>query len=183
MNLNQSPNPLTPAARKFKRKMTEDRTHLSLRRVRESLNRLRQIPIWIRHTVVIWIAADAVTYSAVFVNWACPVWANKEVDLFLCPGYHYTLYSTWYVKFLSEQISRLLYYYAGCKIAVKLSDYLFMVSVILFGFRIIDFLNFLWNFCHYDLLYIDIFWTMLTLIWTVFKGYKPETVAKVKSLF
>lgn len=183
MSLSQSRPPLTPAAQKFKRKMMEGRTRHSLRRVKETLNRLREVPIWIRHTVLIWIAADAVTYSAVFVNWTFPVLANKEVDLFLCPGYHYTLYSTWYIKFLSEQVSRLLYYYAGCKIANRLSDYLFLVSVIFFGFRIIDFVNFLWNFCHYDLLYVDVFFTLLTLIYTVFKGYKPETLARIKSIF
>lgn len=183
MNPNQTQNRLTRMVLKLRQRTMGGLIRLNLLRVRENLSRLRQVPIWIRDTVVIWIAADAVTYSAVFVNWAFPIWANKEVDLFLCPGYHYNLYATWYIKFLSEQISRVLYYYAACKLALRVSDYLFLVSVILFGFRLVDAFNFIWNFCHYELVYIDMFWTALTLIWTVFKGFKPETVCKIKSLF
>lgn len=153
----------------------------SLRLGKEGINRLREVPKWIRQTVVIWVAAEAVLYSSLFVNVLFPTWSNTEVSMFI--GEHYTLYGTWWVKFLSDHVSRVLYGYVAARIALRVSDYLFLVASIFLVFRIFDFLLYFWNFCHDGLVYIDLFWTALTLILTVFKGYKPETIAKIKSLF
>lgn len=98
-------------------------------------------------------------------------------------GEHYTLYATWWVKFLSDHVSRVLYGYIAAKISLRVSDYLFLVAAIFLGFRIFDLLLYFWNFCHDELIYIDLFWTALTLIWAVFKGFKKETICKIKSLF
>jgi len=157
-----------------------------LRVVREitlSISRLKQVPKWIQHAVVILIAAIAQTYTAIIVNWLFPAWSNRQIDLFLCWWYHNKMYPTWYLYYISQDIEKLLITYAFAKVAANLSNYLFLVLVIILGYRIIDVLMLVWNFKRYELIYVDLFWTMLTLIWTVFKGYKPETISKIKSLF
>lgn len=186
MNLNQIQIRLTRMALKLRQRTPAVRTHLS-RHLRKSLEkaqyRLGQVPKWINFTVAIFIASEAVLYAAVFVDWVFPKWANKQVDLFLCPNYSYLMYSTWYVKELSDRLSRVIFWYGCSRMASRLSDYFFLVSVVFLCFRIFDFIMFFWNFSHYTLIYLDMFYTALVMIWTIFKGYKPSTVARIKSIF
>jgi hypothetical protein len=158
-----------------------------LRRVvltmRKNLTRLREIPKWVRETVVILCAARVVCYTAVLLYWLSPSLSLKKVDPFLCPGYHNPMVFVWWVKYLTNDIELFLISYAFCKIASKVSDYLFLVSAIFFVYHASDILMFIWNFKRYSLLYFDLMWVTLILVWSVFKGYKPETVARIKSLF
>jgi len=148
-----------------------------------AINRIRQVPSWVRQTVMILCAARVVCYTAVLLYWLSPSWCLKKVDPFLCPGYHNPMVAVWYVKYICNDIELLLLSYAFCKVCTRLSDYLFLVSVIFFIYHVIDVVMFVWNFKRYDLLYFDLMWTTLALVWSVFKGYKPETVAKIRSLF
>jgi len=148
-----------------------------------SIARLNKIPKWIRDVVFISIISRFVTYLSIFINWGFPTWANRKIDPFLCPGYHNPMYTTWWIYYFTQDLSWLLASYAFCKIASRVSNYLFLVGVIFFGYHLIDSIMYIWNFKQYSLLYIDIFWSMLLLIYTVFKGFKPETIARIKSLF
>ena len=89
----------------------------------------------------------------------------------------------WWIKYLCNDIELFLISYAFCKITSKVSDYLFLVSAIFFIYHATDILMFIWNFKRYDLFYFDLMWVTLILVWSVFKGYKTETVARIKSLF
>jgi len=153
------------------------------RKMRKTLIRLREIPKWVRDTVVILCAARVVCYAAVLLYWISPSLSLKKVDPFLCPGYHNPMVLTWWIKYFCNDIELFLLSYAFCKISAQVSNYLFLVSVIFFGYHVLDCAMFLWNFKRYDLLYFDIMWTALALVWSVFVGYRPETVAKIKSLF
>lgn len=145
--------------------------------------RLGQVPTWIRNTVLLFVYARLINYTAIFVEWLTPAWGNHKVDLFLCPGFSCPMLFKWYVKYISVDLGWLIFSWACVKIAMRVSDYLFLVAAIFVGYHIIDVLMFVWNFQRYNLLYVDMMWTALIFIWTVFKGYRPETVAKVKSLF
>lgn len=162
--------------------LTQAGNHHRLR-VPSSLLNLRQVPRWIRDTVVLSIAARAVTYAAVFMEWGWTTKAAKVIDWFWCPWYSNPMAMKWWIKYFSNDIELLLITYVVCKISAHVSNYLFLVAVIFFGYEIIDTILFLWNFKRYDVFYTDLFWTALTLIWSVFKGYTPETIAKIKSLF
>jgi hypothetical protein len=157
--------------------------HQAVLMMRKSLMRLREIPKWVRETVVIMCAARVVCYTAVLFYWISPSLCVKKVDPFLCPGYHNPMVLVWWIKYLTNDVELFLISYAFCKISAKISNYLFLVSVIFFGYHVLDCLMFVWNFKRYDMLYFDVMWTVLLLVWSVFKGYKPETIAKIKSLF
>lgn len=148
-----------------------------------ALSRVGQAPKWVRETVLIMISARLITYWAIFLYRLYPVWSMVKVDPFLCPSYHNPMVRTWYIKYLCNEIELLLICYAFCKISSKVSNYLFLVSIIFLGYHMIDTLMFFWNFKRYDLFYLDLMWTVLLLIWSVFKGHKPETLSKIKSLF
>jgi hypothetical protein len=163
------------------------RRHLPLRllvlTMRKNLTRLREIPRWIRETVVIMCAARVVCYTAALLYWLSPRLSLKKVDPFLLPSYHNPMVLVWYIKYLCNDIELLLISYAFCKISARVSNYLFLVSVIFFIYHVTDCLMFVWNFKRYDLLYFDLMWTTLAFVVSVFRGYRPETIARIKSLF
>jgi hypothetical protein len=151
--------------------------------MRKSLIRLREIPKWVRETVIIMCAARVVCYAALLLYFFSPSLSVVKVDPFLCPGFHNPMVLVWWVKYLCNDIELLFISYAFCKISSKVSDYLFLVSVIFFAYHVTDVLMFIWNFKRYSLFYFDLMWATLLLVWSVFKGYRLETVAKIKSLF
>ena len=150
---------------------------------REALRRLHRVNKEVRHTVFISIAARLVTYAAVCVEWIFPKWANKTVDPFLCPGFSCPMKAKWYIYYASQNVAWFLMCYVFCKVCLNYSNHLFLVSVIMLSYHILDAVLFVWNFNRYGIMQVDLMWTALALIWSVFKGYKPETIAKIKSLF
>lgn len=153
------------------------------RKINSTIGRIKEVPKWIKQAVIISIAARAVTFASVLVNWALPEWANKKIDPFWCPGYSHSMYAAWWVYYFSQNIAWLLASYVTCQISARISNYLFLVMLILLSYQIFDFVMYLWNFNKYILLYADMLWTAMALSWSVFKGYQPETIAKIKSLF
>jgi hypothetical protein len=151
--------------------------------LRPVLRRINEIPKWIKDTTILLCTARVIPYSAVLLYWAFPSWSLQKVDLFLSPSYHNSMVLTWWIKYLCNDIELLLIAYAFCKVCAQVSNYLFLVSVIFLGYHLLDVLMFLWNFKRYDLFYFDIMWTVIALVYSVFKGYRTETVAKIKSLF
>jgi|ERR1700748_9541 len=144
---------------------------------------LRRLTRWIKEIVAISIAARLITYSAMFLSWVSKPLAERIVDPFLCPWYSNPMKLKWFIYYCSQDLAWVFSSYAFCKCAVRLSDYLFLVSIILLGYQLIDAFMLFWNFKQSNLIYLDLMWTVLAFISSVFKGYKPETVARVKSLF
>lgn len=152
-------------------------------RLRYVKYRVQQVPRWIVTTTLFWLLAELVTYSAVILYWLFKDWGDKVINPWWSPWYSNPMIRIWWIKFLSEHVSRLIYYYAACRVAVRIGDLLFLMAIIFLCFRIFDIWMFFWNFCRSELVYADAMFTLISIMWTVFKGYKPETVAKVKSLF
>ena len=159
----------------------------TLLRAREGIDctalKIRQVPKNIKQAVVIWVAGEAITYTTLFVKWLPNAFNNRKIDLFLCPWYHNPMHFKWWLYYLTEEIAKWSVWIGWAKIVVHYSDFAFLICIIFLGLRTIDVLMYLWNFKEYDLVYVDIFYTMLALIWAAFNGHKPEKMAKIKSLF
>lgn len=174
--------------KRLRRRMTgPDRAALLIRHLGKGIKtaffKIRQAPKNIKTAVAIWVAGEAITYATLFVKWLPPAFISDKIDLFLCPWYHNPMHFKWWLYYLTEELAKFSFWLGCVKAIVNYSDLLFLVSVIFLGMRILDVLMYLWNFKEYDLMYADLFYILLTLIWTVFKGYNPEKIAKVKSLF
>ena len=152
-------------------------------RYREARLLLRLIPRRVKIVVYIAIAARLVCYSSVLVQWLFPVWSGKIVDPFICPSYSNPMPSKWVIAYFCNDIESILLAYNFGRICVELSSYLFLVSIIFLTYHLIDGLMFWWNFKQYSALYVDMLWTALIFIWSVFKGYSPETIGKIRNLF
>lgn len=154
-----------------------------LRGIREVWRKLSALPKWVKYCIFISLGAEGQTFSSVMVNWICPVWASKKVDPFLRPGFHREMYVSWMCYYTSEEIKNVLVAYVLCKMASHLSNYLFLFFVILFGYSIFGLLMYVWDAKRSELMWIDGFWTVCMLTWSVFKGHKTETIARIKSIF
>lgn len=180
---------LIRVAKRFRHKMTQaqGRAERLIRRLERGIKRailkVRQAPKGIKQAVVIWVAGESITYTTLFVKWMPSTFTNGKIDLFLCTSYHNPMHFKWWLYYLTEEIAKWSVWMGWAKIVVNYSDFAFLICIIFLGMRTIDVGMYLWNFKEYDLIYADIFYTSLTLIWTVFNGYKPEKVAKIKSLF
>lgn len=174
---------------KLKQKMTAVQRHLDRLRhhqgdkVDEAIKRIRSVPKWIRDCVVLAILSRLITYAAVFLERINKGLANKTVNPYLCPWYDNPMKLKWYIKFASDPIAWVLISWMICKITMRVSDYLFLVSVIFLGYHLLDTIMFFWNFERYELIYWDMILTAVILTWSIFKRYQPETIAKIKSLF
>lgn len=154
-----------------------------VRGIKEVILKIRQMPKNIQQAVVIWIVGEAITYTTLFVKWLPSSFTSQKIDLFLCQSYHNPMHFKWWLYYLTEELCKWLIWLGIVKSIVDYSDFLFLVSIIFLGCRTIDIGMYLWNFKEYDLMYIDLFYIMLTLIWSVFKGQDSKQVAKIKSLF
>lgn len=89
----------------------------------------------------------------------------------------------WWLYYLTEELCKWAVWLGTARAIVNYSDFLFLVSIIFLGCRTIDLGMYLWNFKEYDLIYADLFYIMIMLIWAVFKGHNQDRVAKIRSLF
>lgn len=112
-----------------------------------------------------------------------PKWSDTEVYWFLSPWYHMKMERKWYIKMAADDMLWVITFYCFAKIAKQYSEYLFLAVFILFCYHLVDLLFFWWNFKTSHYVYWDMLGTSLVLIKGIFKGYKPETISKVKSLF
>lgn len=180
---------LSRAKEKLRHKMIRDRDRgvALIRRLVKGINRpllkIRQVPKNIREAVVIWVVGEAITYTTLFVKWLPKTFISGKIDLFLCPWYHNPMHFKWWLYYLTEEIAKWSVWFGWAKVVVNYSDFAFLICLIFLGCRTIDVAMFLWNFKEYDLVYADIFYTMLAIMWAVFRGHKPERVAKIKALF
>lgn len=104
-------------------------------------------------------------------------------EWFLNPNCKVEMERQWYLFFCGWKLFNLLSIYGWAKTAALVSDTLFMVLVVVFGYMVIDNVMFWWDFNDDFCIYLYFFWTMIILIRRCVFPYKPETIAKVKSLF
>lgn len=160
------------------------RSRLRLRQgVKEAWLRIKTLPLWIKQCVIIILGAEAQTYSGVIVNWISTAFASKTVDVFLRHDYHRSMPVSWICYYCSQEVEKVLWAYVFCKITAHLSNYLFLFFVVIFGYTCFGLIMFWVDFKRSELLWIDAFWTVIMFTWSIFRGYREETICKIKSLF
>jgi hypothetical protein len=174
--------------------MTRDQTHYQNRlfvlnrgkihphrRLRRLVAEVKSLPVWVRQCLILIIWSRVITYTSAWLYMLFPKWSNKIVDPFLFA--HQPMPICWLIKYSTDDVSWLIISYTMCKMSAMLSNFLFLVCVIVFGWQIIDAIMLWVNYKHGHLFYIDMIWVTLALIYSALKGYRPETLARVKSIF
>lgn len=110
-------------------------------------------------------------------------WACQKVNPFLKPGFNGEMELVWYLKFLFMEISDIATFYCFAKIAGFYSNTLFLILVVILGYHIVDLIMYVWDFKTNHYLFFDLLWTAMILIKSTLKPFKPETIARIKSLF
>lgn len=142
-----------------------------------------RIPDYIRDSICILIAAVFFTYVSAIVAKIWKDWSLVKTDWFLDPSYKVPMERQWYLFFGGWKIFNLLTIYGWAKTAALVSDTLFLSLFVVFGLMVIDNIMFWWNFNDYFYVYLDLFWTICVLIYRCAAPYRPETLARIKSLF
>lgn len=89
----------------------------------------------------------------------------------------------WFIRYLTDDLSWIMMCWSVCMIAKWVSDLIFLVSVIWLVWHVIDAVMFWVNYKHAPMIYIDLTWTSLVLIWSAMKGYSKKTIGRIKSIF
>jgi hypothetical protein len=149
-------------------------------------NSLRH-PLRINKTVfqctLLLIIGHALTYMSVIVLKIWPDWTKEMVDKFWSPYFKFKMERYWYFKNATDLFLLAIVFYVLAKVANKFSTSLFLVAVIFFGYHVIDFFMFWWDFNGSFYLYVYLLWTCLVLIQTALFPFKEETLGKIRSLF
>jgi len=144
---------------------------------------LARLPVILKKTILLLIIAHFLNEVSSIVTELWPHWSRKEVDFFIKPGFHALMPLNWWIKYLSDDIFNIITYYCLGVIAKHVGNILFLICVIFLSYHIIDFIMYFWDFKTSHYFYFDLFYTSFIFIKLSIKGYKPETVARIKSLF
>jgi hypothetical protein len=156
------------------------RRHLESRSL-EALYRIRQLPKWAKKFIFISAGARIITYASVFSHWINKSWSLQIVDPFLF--WSQPMPRCWLIRYFTDDLYSIMMAWTVCILAALVSDLVFLVSVIWLGWHVIDAAMFWVNYKHTPMVYLDLTWTALILIWTAMKGYSKETVGRIKSIF
>lgn len=159
----------------------QGKTLLRLPPLRQVVAEIKSLPVWVRQCLILIVWSRVITYTSAWLYMIFPKWSNKIVDPFLFA--HQPMPICWLIKYSTDDISWLIASYTMCKMAAMLSNFLFLVCIVVFGWQIVD-AAMLWiNYKHGPTIYLDLLWVSLALIYSAIQGYRPETLARVKSLF
>ena len=141
------------------------------------------VPAAIRNAVIILLASHFLTEMASICYAIWPKWSNQLVDPFISPWYSYRFELKWHIHYVCGDLCWVGTFYAFAKIAKQYSTYMFITAVIFFCYHVIEIIMYFWNYKTSHYVYWDLLFTSCALIKGMFKPYKPETIAKIKSLF
>ncbi len=151
--------------------------------IREILRQIRRLDKPIRQCIILLLIGHFLTEVPSIMEHICPGINNKSVYWFLSPNYHKQWLIKNYLKNSTDDLLWIITFYCFAKIAKLYSTYLFLVLVVFVVYHIIDGLMFWWDFKTGHWFYWDLLFTAIIFIKGIFKPYKPETIAKIKSLF
>lgn len=112
-----------------------------------------------------------------------PTWSKKQIYWFLNPTFHYPTTGVWMLKYIANGIWDVMRAYIIAKLAKQYSLYLFLSMVIYVGYELVGLFMLFWDFKTTHIMFWDFLVTGIVLAKGIFKGYKPETIAKIKSIF
>lgn len=144
---------------------------------------VRRAPRIVWDCIILLIVGHGVTFMAAIVYRIAPRWSMVEVNWFWCPDFNMKLSHEWWLKYLGDYLLNIITYYIMAKVAAKFSDALFIVSVIFFGYHLIDILMFMWDYGGQFYVFLDVLYTAIILIKYAVLPYRPEKFAKLRSLF
>ena len=150
------------------------------------IRRLHHIPKTTKQCTSLLIIALAIVEIPSLLNDMFPTWAHQtRRDWFLWPGIQlqndYQL--VWMLTFSAADVQKLLLAYVAAKLAKQYSIFMFLVCALVFFYFILDTLMLWICFKLWHYVYFDIFITFIVILKGMVKGYKPETIARIKSLF
>lgn len=147
---------------------------------------LRRAPLVVKQCLALTLIYLITTEIPSWINDWFPTWAHyAKKDWCLWPGFELaTPYQrVWMLSFSATDIQKCCGALIVTKLAKQYSVHLFLISVLVLAFCILDGLMLWINFKTWHLFYADMIFTILILAKGVFKEYSPETISKVKSLF
>lgn len=152
-------------------------------RIQRLVQESRNLNKPIRDCILFLLIGHLITESASILQEISPSIGNKEVYWFLSPAYHNKMEICWYIKYSTQDLFEIITYYCFAKIAALYSTYLFLTVFVFFIYHVVDAILFWWDFKTSHYLYWDLLITAMFYIRGIFKPYKPETIARIKSLF
>jgi len=166
----------------------KDRTMAVLRRwmipvAQTPIINLRSLPVILKKVIILLIIGHFLLEVSSILTELFPKWSRKEVSLFVRPGFSAPMPVNWWIKYLSDDVFNVITYYCLTTIAKHVGNILFLICVIFLSYHIIDLLMYFWDFKTSHYFYFDLFYTAIIFIKLAVKGYKPETIAKIKSIF
>jgi hypothetical protein len=152
-------------------------------RGQEALYHLRLIPK-VQKRIMLWsIIGILLTFVSAISSHLAKDWCSKKSDLFISPNFKYPMEHQWYLFFAGWKVFNLIQAWVNVKLAMMIGDTMFLFLVVIFGYILIDNVMFWWDFNDSFYLYLDLLWTLFVLLRRCVFPYKPETLAKIKSLF
>lgn len=152
-------------------------------RIREALLQIQSLDKVIKRCVVLLIVGHFLTEMSSIFSDIWPDLMSEERYWFWSPAYHKKWEIKWFIKNSCDDLLWVIVCYCFTMVAKKYSTYLFLVGFIFFCYHVMDFFMFWWDFKSSHYMYWDLLLTAIIMIRGVFKGYKPETLARIKSIF
>lgn len=176
---------LTQRSRRLSRQLYL-RMMQKMTQIQITTRRLRHIPKTTKQCTALLIIALAIVEIPSLLNDMFPTWAHQtRRDWFLWPGVElqtdYQL--VWMLSFSATDIQKLLIAYVAAKLAKQYSLFMFIVCALVVFYFLIDTIMLWVCFKLWHYVYFDIFITFIMLLKGLLKGYRVETIAKIKSLF
>jgi hypothetical protein len=144
---------------------------------------LRSLPVLLKKVILFLIVAHFLNEVSSIITEIWPKGSRREVSFFLKPGFEAPMPLNWWIKYLSDDVFNVITYYCLGVIAKHVGNILFLICFIFLTYHVVDLLMYFWDFKTSHYFYFDLFYTSIVFIKLAIGGYKPETIAKIKSLF
>ena len=107
----------------------------------------------------------------------------RQRDWFLWPWHHQKIAEYWYYKETANHISRLLFLTAATKTAVQYSTVVFLAFFMAMMYPVIDLIMFWLNYNQWPVVYEFIILIFYLAGRGLIKPYKPDSFARIRSIF
>lgn len=153
--------------------------------VRTQITNLQNLPAPLRDSFFILLGAHLLTEAPSILTDLYPGWSRQIIDPFLKPGFHLAdpLPLNWYLKYMLDDVFIIMVFYCFAKICLMISTIFFVIALIYLGYHLLDLCMYFWDFKNTHVFYWDMLFTAMVLTKGAIKGYKPSTIAKIRSLF
>lgn len=136
--------------------------------------------IWI---VVLVMCSIEIPEIPTYIAYYLPDIKTHERDWYILPGFHYPMAEFWYYKFTCVRVGQILRTIAFAKTANQYSTMVFLAVFICLCYQIFDLIMLWINFNTWTFVYEAIILYVYILIKGIVKPYKPDSFARIKSMF